>query len=125
MFKKSRLYSIFLNKCPRCHTGNFFVTNNPYDLKRFSQLNNNCSPCNESFRREPGFYFGATYASYGLTVCLGLTLFLTMVWFLKIDILIFLITFLMLLVLLMPLIYRLSRLIWINVFVSPRKTGIN
>ncbi|MCW3077848.1 MAG: hypothetical protein JWO32_2457 [Bacteroidetes bacterium] len=125
MLKKSRLYSILFNKCPRCHKGNFFVSNNPYDLKRFSKLNDDCPVCNESFRREPGFYFGATYASYGITVFLGLTLFLFMVWFLKIEILIFLVTFLILLIVLMPVIYRLSRLIWINVFVSPGKTDLN
>ncbi|MGZ3898753.1 MAG: DUF983 domain-containing protein [Bacteroidia bacterium] len=121
MFKGTRLYSILFNKCPKCQEGNFFVSNNPYDLKTFSKMNDHCPVCDESFRREPGFYYGAMYASYGLTVFLGLLTFIIMVWLLKIDILIFLITFTLMIIILMPVLYRLSRLMWINLFVRPLK----
>jgi hypothetical protein len=120
MLKGTRLYSIFKNKCPRCQEGDFFVTSNPYDLKNFSKMNDHCSVCNESFSREPGFYYGAMYASYGLTVLLGLILFVLLVWLAGIDIIIFLVIFSLLVIVLMPVMYRLSRLIWINLFVSSK-----
>lgn len=84
-------------------------------------MNEVCPACNESFMREPGFYFGAMYASYGLTVMLGLLLFVLMVWLLKIEVIFFLITFSLLVFVLMPVMYRFSRLIWINLFVGPEK----
>ncbi|MCE3228868.1 MAG: hypothetical protein K0S32_3419 [Bacteroidetes bacterium] len=84
-------------------------------------MHDTCSACGESFSREPGFYYGAMYASYGLTVFLGISLFLLTVVLLKLDIWYFLISFSILVFVLMPVIYRKSRLIWINLFVGPKK----
>lgn len=120
MLKGTRLYSIFKNKCPRCQEEKFFVTDNPYDLQNFSKMNDHCSVCKESFSREPGFYYGAMYASYGLTVLMGLLLFVIMVWLMNLGLIVFLITFSLLVIVLMPVMYRLSRLIWINLFVSSK-----
>jgi len=95
MNKGNKLYSIFLNKCPRCQTGNFFAVNNPYDLKRFDQMNAQCLCCGERFEREPGYYTGALYVSYAYYVAL-----------------------VVLIVGLTPPVFRLARLTWINFFVS-------
>jgi uncharacterized protein (DUF983 family) len=116
-FHETRFYSVLNNKCPRCHEGNFFETNNPYDLKRFARMNSNCQECQEDLRRETGFYFGAAYVSYGLTVGFGIGLYLLMCTWLSMDVLTFLISFSVLLIVLMPLFYRYSRLIWIHLFV--------
>lgn len=119
-YHETKFYSILNNKCPRCHEGNFFETNNPYDLKRFARMHNNCEACQEDLRRETGFYFGAAYVSYGLTVGFGIGLYLLMCTWLNAEILTFLLTFSTLLIVLMPLFYRYSRLIWIHLFVSYR-----
>lgn len=116
--KKSPLYSIFNNKCPRCHEGNFFETSNPYDLKKFGNLNDRCPVCNEDFRREPGYYFGATYVSYALTVLFGIILFLIMCVLLSIEVIPYIITLSVLLIIFLPIFYRFSRLIWIHLFVK-------
>lgn len=121
MLKRSRLYSIFFNKCPKCHQGDFFEVKNPYNLEKFSKMNKECSECSESFTRETGFYYGAMYASYGITVFFGLFLFALMVVFFDLDVWAFLITFSLAIILFMPVIYRISRLIWINIFVGPKK----
>ena len=84
-------------------------------------MNNNCQICREDLRRETGFYFGAAYVSYGLTVGFGIGLYLLMCTWLNMDILTFLITFSTLLIILMPLFYRYSRLIWIHLFVSYKR----
>jgi uncharacterized protein (DUF983 family) len=120
-FHQSKFYNILTNKCPRCHEGSFFETNNPYDLKAFARMNNNCPECQEDLRRETGFYFGAAYVSYGLTVAFGIGLYLLMCTWGNMEILVYLITFSTLLIVLMPLFYRYSRLIWIYLFVSYRK----
>lgn len=121
MFKNTRLYSIIFNKCPRCHKGQFFKTNNPYDFRKFSDMNKQCDHCHESFTRETGFYYGAMYISYGLNIGLGLTLFLLMVVLSGIDTTVFLFTFLGISLLLFPWTFRKARLVWINLFVRYKK----
>ena len=116
--KKSPLYSILHNKCPRCHQGNFFVTNNHYDLKKFGAINDNCPVCNEDFRREPGYYYGATYVSYALTVSFAIGLFLLLCVVFSIETVPFIIILSVLLIILLPLFFRFSRIIWIHIFVK-------
>lgn len=123
--KHTRLYSVLFNKCPRCHKGNFFIDNNAYNLKTFDKMNDRCPVCNESYVRETGFYVGAMYASYGLTVAYGIALFIAMVVIFKLSLVFFLITFSATLLLLIPWIYRKSRLIWINLFVKYKKDILN
>jgi hypothetical protein len=118
MKTNSKVYSILYNKCPHCHNGNFFQTSNPYALKTFGVMNKRCSYCNEDFIREPGYYFGATYVSYALTVGMGIGLFLLLVGVFKMETVPFLFAFSSLLIALLPLLYRCSRLIWINFFVT-------
>ncbi len=118
--KGTKLFSIFRNKCPRCHEGNMFTHNNPYNLTNFYQTEERCSVCNEKYEKEPGFFFGAMFVSYALNV----------VWFVSgwvatmvllpedIDILLLASIIIGFGLLMAPLTYRLSRLIWINFFVS-------
>jgi uncharacterized protein (DUF983 family) len=119
-FHETRLYSVLANKCPRCHQGNFFETNNPYDLKKFANMNSNCSVCKEDFKRETGFYFGAAYVSYGLTVGFGIGLYLLLCVLFDVGTVGYLITFSILLIVLLPVFFRYSRLIWIHLFVKSK-----
>ena len=41
------------------------MTKTAYNLKNFDKMHKRCSHCDEDFEREPGFYFGAMYTSYG------------------------------------------------------------
>lgn len=120
-YSKTKLYSVLNNKCPRCHEGGVFETNNPYDLKNFAKMNARCPLCNEDFKREPGYYFGATYVSYGLTVGFGIGLFILFCVVFNLETNPFLLIFSALLILLLPLFYRYARLIWINLFVNYKK----
>lgn len=81
-------------------------------------MNKRCEHCNEDFIKEPGYYFGASYVSYSLTVGLGIGLFLLLDFVFQVETLTFLIIFSSLLIALLPVLYRVSRLIWINFFVS-------
>lgn len=124
-FNQSPLYSILNNKCPRCHEGNFFITNNPYDLKNFGKQYDNCPICKEDYRREPGYYFGATYVSYALTVGFGIGLFLLLCVAFSVEVIPFIIILSILLFLLLPLFYRFSRIIWIHIFVKYKELKKN
>jgi len=80
-----------------------------------------CPVCHESFNREVGFYYGAMYAAYGLNVLLGILVFVLTNVVLDWGIHGFLYTFIILAIGLWPVLYRLGRLIWINIFVGPAK----
>lgn len=118
MLKGTRLYSILFNKCPRCHKGQFFKNNNPYDLTEFSEMHEHCEHCDESFIRETGYYYGAMYVSYGLNIALGVAMFLLMVLILEIDVVVYLFSFLGATLLFFPWVFRTARLVWINLFVG-------
>ncbi len=123
-FKDTILYSVVNNKCPRCHEGNFFETNNPYILNRFDKMHKNCPVCKEDFERETGFYYGAMYVSYGLTVAFGVGVFLLTSVILGYDAVTFLVTFGVLQIVLMPVFYRMARLVWINFFVRYKEKEV-
>ena len=116
--KGKRLYSILNSKCPRCHEGDFHLTNNPYDLKNFGKNHEKCSECEYRFEKEPGFFYGAMYVSYGLNIALGVGMFILMVLVLHLDLLVYLFSFFGLVLILFPWIMRISRLTYINLFVK-------
>jgi uncharacterized protein (DUF983 family) len=116
MFKE-KLYSVFKNKCPKCNEGDFFVTKGAYNFD-FIKMNSKCSHCGELFNKEVGFYYGAMYISYGVNIAIGMALFLLMVLILKFELLTFLFSFAGLVVILFPWVMRISRLIYINIFVK-------
>lgn len=116
--KGTKVYSIFLFKCPRCHEGNLFVNSNPYNLKTTGKMNERCSVCDEDFNPEPGYYFGATYVSYALVIIVGTAAFL--IGYLLFGV-ISKIAIIGSVVVLAPIIVMLSRAIWINFFVKYRK----
>lgn len=121
MLKGTKLYSIVANKCPRCQEGDFFIYKNPYNLKKFDKMNDSCPVCNESFEKEPGFYQGAMYVNYALSIAAGVGWFILVYIFYGFDPAIFVISFSVVLVLLLPLMFRIGRLLWINFFVKYSK----
>lgn len=118
MLKGTKLYSILNNKCPKCHQGDFFVSKNPYQMKIFDKMNPACSHCGEIFNKEVGFYYGAMYVSYGLNVALGVAMFILISVLLNFSLIAFLISYSLSVLVLFPVMMRLSRLIYINLFVK-------
>lgn len=131
-FKDSKLGSMLTLTCPRCREGKLFKTKSAY-RKDMTDMNKRCPHCNEDFVREPGYYFGAAYMSYALAVALWVAVFVALVTFDTIgviefsffnDAIFFLIVGSVLLLALMPLIYRLSRSMWIHTFVKYRADAV-
>lgn len=114
----SKLYSIATNTCPKCNVGDFFVTSNPYNFKDFEKLNPNCAYCGELFLLEPGFYTGAMYISYALTVAMTVAAFVGFVVIFDFTIEYVLAGLFLAILLLIPVLFRLSRIIWLNIFVK-------
>jgi uncharacterized protein (DUF983 family) len=121
MLKGTKLYSIAANKCPSCQEGDFFIYKNPYNLKKFDKMNDSCQVCHADFEKEPGFYQGAMYVNYALSIATGIGWFLLVYLMYGFDPFIFMISFSVLLILLLPLMFRIGRLLWINLFVKYSK----
>jgi uncharacterized protein (DUF983 family) len=70
--------SILTLRCPRCRSGKLFVKPYPYPYKTMALMPDKCPVCGLDFNPEPGFYWGAMYVSYGLTVAFSVFNFLWM-----------------------------------------------
>ena len=123
MFSKgSKLYSIFKMKCPVCHQGDFFVAQ-PYNLSTIGDLNERCSVCDTHFEKEPGFYYGAMYVSYGLAVAVFVAFWVaTSVLSPDMDMMVQIAIIIGALVFSGPYLYHLSKIIWANMFMTFDKT---
>lgn len=125
--KGNKLYSIIYNCCPRCQSDKFWPKTNPY---KNILVNNggdigSCKNCNLKYEIEPGFWYGAMYVSYGLTVFIAILTWLIMYILNKdMDIFIQISIISFLIIILFPVVYFLSRLIWINLFVSYNKNPL-
>lgn len=71
--KKSLISAVLGCRCPRCREGSLFVNPRTYSWERFGENHRVCPVCGVSLQPEPGFYFGAAYVSWALTVALWIS----------------------------------------------------
>ncbi|MDG1508505.1 MAG: DUF983 domain-containing protein [Flavobacteriaceae bacterium] len=88
------------------------------NLFKVNKIKKTCSCCNLKYMIEPAFYFGALYVSYGITVALCIVTFVISKLMLNVTLLTSFITIFVVLILFIPVNLRLSRILWINMFVS-------
>lgn len=56
-------------KCPRCHQGDVFQSS-ALNLTKFAKTYERCTHCGLKFEKEPGFFVGAMYFSYAVSVAI-------------------------------------------------------
>ena len=94
-----------------------FMPGNLYSRK-FSDMHPNCPCCGQTFEPEPGFYYGAMYVSFGISTGIFLGVILVLNFLVaEITMAMVLITVMVIVVGLLPVMFRLSRAIWINIFI--------
>ena len=81
-------------------------------------MNERCSHCNTKYKIEPSFFYGAMYVSYGVGVAVAMIAFLISHYIFKTGLNASFICIVITLVSAYPIIVRLSRNIWINLFMS-------
>ena len=119
MFKKgTKNYSIFNNKCPKCQEGDFFKHSFTYAPGKVTKIHDNCPSCNLKYMIEPSFFFGAMYVGYGITVATCVITFLISSLIFNLNLLESFAAILIASLIIMPLNLRLSRILWINMFIS-------
>ncbi|MFY0603848.1 MAG: DUF983 domain-containing protein [Flavobacteriaceae bacterium] len=119
MFKKgTKIYSITKGKCPKCHEGDFFSNGFTFIPNKITKIHKNCPNCDLKYMLEPSFFYGAMYVNYGITVGLSIITFLIAKLLFVLTLLQSFAAILIALIVLAPLNLRLSRILWINMFVS-------
>lgn len=111
----SLLKGLLHAKCPQCREGDLF-THRLVNIRRFNIMNEVCPHCGVRLEPEPGFYQGAMYVGYALSVAVTVAVFV-MVYLLNISSMwtpVLLVAIIM--VLLVPINYRYSRTVYLYLF---------
>ncbi|SFW63754.1 DUF983 domain-containing protein [Cellulophaga fucicola] len=117
MLKKgNKLYSILTGSCPKCHLESMYKDKNPYRMANIFDMHERCSHCNTKYKMEPSFFYGAMYVSYGVGIAFAVAAFFISFIFIETSLLVTFICIVVTLIGFMPVIMRLSRNIWINMF---------
>lgn len=117
----STLKRIITGTCPNCAKEKLFHDKgNPFTF-RMPKMDKECPNCGYHFHRETGFYFGAMYVSYGLTVAemvavMVIRLIINELFNTHITVSQGFIAIVVILFVLWTFNYRISRTIWLNLF---------
>lgn len=119
MLKKgSRLYSILTGTCPKCQEGKMYRSKNAYNPTETLKMHEHCSHCGFKYQIEPSFFYGAMYVSYALGIAFAVAAFVISYLFIGSSLKTAFYAIIGALIIFMPIIMRLSRNIWINLFIK-------
>ncbi|QHI35015.1 hypothetical protein IMCC3317_03610 [Kordia antarctica] len=103
--------------CPNCNSGSIFKQKGLFYKMRMPKMYEHCTVCNYKFEKEPGYFIGAMYVSYMLTVGQAVGVYLIFSYLFQIGN-----NFQIFLIIIATMIglsffnMRISRTIWINLF---------
>ena len=116
LLKGKKIYSIIKGVCPVCHKESMYLEKNPYKLHEVLKMHERCSHCHTKYKIEPSFFYGAMYVSYGVGIAFAIASFMISHFVLELGLLASFFMIVGTLVLFFPIILRVSRNIWINLF---------
>ena len=118
MLKKGTVInSILTGSCPKCQEESMYIEKNPYKLSTLYKMHDTCSHCHTQYKIEPSFFYGAMNVSYGVTVAVGVSVFVILNLILQLNVLETFIGIVVVILALMPVTARISRNIYINLFI--------
>lgn len=114
-------------RCPQCREAHFYENPKTYSFHKLGANKTVCEVCGADLQPEPGFYFGAAYVSYALTVALWVSVLVALITFDAIGLIefgflthpiTFLTTGMIATVVTFPFLFRLSRSMWAHFFIK-------
>ena len=118
MLKKGTVInSILTGSCPKCQEESMYVEKNPYKLNTIYKMHDTCSHCHTQYKIEPSFFYGAMYVNYGVTVAIGVAVFVILNLIMQLNVTATFIGIIVAILALMPVTARVSRNIYINLFI--------
>lgn len=116
----SGITALIKQKCPNCHEGDIYKKRT---YLGFGKILDNCPNCNHKYDKEPGFFFGAMYVSYALTVAEGVGTFIICQFFFEALFDVWMVPILLGVILLLSgFNYTFSRIIWMYLFTRKGKS---
>ena len=121
--KPGLLPALIKMKCPKCRKGDMFINKSIFPLSELLNMPDRCAVCDQKMELEIGFYYGTGYVSYGLSVAL---FFFNLAWYWLIfgisykdnSIFYYLISSILIVVVLQPWLMRISRVLYLYLFVK-------
>jgi uncharacterized protein (DUF983 family) len=124
---KTGLGKVVRMKCPHCGKGHLFENESSLSFSKLGQVKSECLECGTNFNPEPGFYFGAAYVSWALTVAMWVAILVALKTFNAFGFIefgflthpkTFLFTGIGFTIVLFPYLFKLSRSIWAFMFIK-------
>lgn len=94
-----------------------YLEKNPYKIGSLFKMHQRCSVCNTRYKIEPSFFYGAMYVSYGVGIAFAFAAFVISFLLAGVGLLTTFFIIVGTMLVFMPVIIRLSRNIWINLFI--------
>lgn len=119
-----QVQDILLCKCPSCREGKMFKSKGNPLLFKIPKMNKNCPKCDFKFEMEPGFFYGAMYASYALAVAEMIACFIIFWAILKLPAMTIVLIITAVAFLTSTINYMWARAIWVYIF-TKNKTKLS
>jgi hypothetical protein len=129
---KGPVGAMLTHQCPVCREVSIYKNPRVYTLIDIGVMHKECPSCHTNLVPETGFYFGAAYVSWALTVALWVSVLVALKAFdafgwIEFGFLTHPVTFLtsgmVATLILFPYLFRLSRSIWAFMFIKAEKQG--
>ena len=109
--------ALLQGKCPRCRKGNMFTYSVAEYPLQFNRMNETCPHCQVRLEPEPGFYQGAMYVGYAITIaCMVVVSFVLYFFAGHPSDWVYIGTVIGVMILLVPFNYRYSRILYLHFF---------
>ncbi|MFB0905123.1 MAG: DUF983 domain-containing protein [Nonlabens sp.] len=118
MLKGTKLYSIFTGACPVCHNESMYTSSNLYNPSKTQEMNERCHHCDTKYKIEPSFFYGSMYVSYGVGVGIAMVAFFLGYFVFELSRWTIFLVITSISIVSLPIVIRLSRNIWINIFMD-------
>jgi uncharacterized protein (DUF983 family) len=115
MHRRSYTSALINGKCPRCREGDIFKY--PISkISKFNVMNETCPNCGVGLEPEPGFYQGAMYVGYAITIAVIIMVGLVLYYLGDPSEWVYIGIVISLMFLIAPLNYRYSRILYLTFF---------
>jgi uncharacterized protein (DUF983 family) len=116
MPEQSSIKAILEAKCPKCREGDMFEFPLSH-LRKFSRMHTHCPVCDLRFEVEPGFFIGAMYISYAMSLGIFFTVSVVIyVLFNNPEFYFYMIGIPSTVLILLPFMFRYSRVLFLYLF---------
>ena len=104
--------------CPVCQNESMYCVSNPYKLQTTLKMNERCSHCNTKYKMEPSFFYGAMYVSFPVGIAFATAALVIAYYLFNLTLVSSYIVIVGVMIVALPIILRISRNIWINMFMK-------